>query len=68
MSSERGILMQGIPYQMDVQEDIAKLMMAVTSSEIRLEVERVYPFDEARDALAKVQTRRARGKIVLRLE
>ncbi|GAA5226454.1 NADP-dependent oxidoreductase [Paeniglutamicibacter antarcticus] len=68
VSSERGILMQGIPYQMDVQDDIAKLMMAVTSSEIRLEVERVYPFDEARDALAKVQTRRARGKIVLRLE
>lgn len=68
LDTERGIAMQGIPYQVDVQEAMEELMKAIASSETRLEVERVYPFDEARDALAKVQTRRARGKVVLRLE
>ncbi|MDO5745808.1 MAG: NADP-dependent oxidoreductase [Micrococcaceae bacterium] len=68
LSTERGIAMQGIPYQVDVQDATEELMMAVASSETHLEVERVYPFEEALDALAKVQTRRARGKIVLRLE
>lgn len=65
--TERGIQVAGIPYQADVQDDLTRLMGEIASGEVRVELERVYPFDEAVSALTKVQTRHARGKVVLRL-
>lgn len=50
---------------MDVLDDLVQLMEQIAAGEIHLELEQVYPFA---DALAKVQTRRARGKLVLRRE
>lgn len=66
--SERGIRMMGIPYQVDVVDELMQLMGQIAAGEIHLELERVYPFGDALAALAKVQTRRARGKLVLRRE
>ncbi len=66
LESERGVHMMGIPYQVDVRGEMAKLMEEIVTGEMTLELERVYPFEEALAALAKVQTRRARGKLVLR--
>ena len=66
--SERGAHLTGLPYQLDVGAELGKLMEQIASGQVHLELERVYPFDEALDALAKVQTRRARGKVVLQLE
>lgn len=66
--SERGIHMTGVPYQMDVLDDLVQLMEQIAAGEIHLELEQVYPFADALAALAKVQTRRARGKLVLRRE
>lgn len=65
---ERGVHVQTVPYQTDVRIELADLMAQIASREIHVEVERVYPFENALDALAKVQTRHARGKLVLRLE
>lgn len=65
--SERGIRMAGIPYQLDMRNDLATLVEASAAGEVHVELEHVYPFAEALDALAKVRTRRARGKSVLRL-
>ncbi len=42
-------------------------MTKVAAGEVRVQVERVYPFEEAAAALAKVTTRHARGKVVLTL-
>ena len=63
--SERGITPTGIPYGADVTNELARLMEQITTGEVRLELERVYPFGDALDALAKVRTRRARGKLVI---
>ncbi|NYF96920.1 NADP-dependent oxidoreductase [Janibacter cremeus] len=67
MAVERGIRAGMIAYQADVSRELDQLMADVVSKAIHLEIERVYPFDEAADALARVQTRHARGKLVLRL-
>ncbi|MDK4309240.1 zinc-binding dehydrogenase [Corynebacterium accolens] len=56
---------------MDVLDDLVQLMEQIAAGEIHLELEQVYPFADALAALAalaKVQTRRARGKLVLRRE
>lgn len=66
--SERGAHLTGLPYQLDVRAELGELMAQIASGELHLELERVYPFDEALDALAKVQTRRARGKVVISLD
>lgn len=63
--SERGIQMTGIPYQADVREELVRLMGEIAAGKVHVELERVYPFDEALAALEKVGTRRARGKVVL---
>ena len=65
--SERGIQMTGIPYQADVREELVKLMGEITAGKVHLEIEHLYPFEEALSALAKVGTRHARGKVVLSL-
>ena len=66
--SERGVRMVGIPYHVDVRKELAQLIAEAASGVIHVELERVYPFDEALSALAKVRTRSARGKSVLSLE
>lgn len=65
---ERGVHMGGIPYQVDIRDELVQLMPDIAEGELRVELERVYPFEQALAALAKVQTRRARGKLVLRLD
>lgn len=55
----------GLSYEVDVHEELIEMMERIAAGQIHLEIERTYPFDEAADALAKAQTRRARGKTVL---
>lgn len=66
--SERGVQMNAIPYQVDIRDELVQLMTDIAAGELRVELERVFPFEHALTALAKVQTRRARGKLVLQLE
>ena len=65
--AERSIRVEAIPYQVDVRAQVIQLMADVAVGKIHVELEQVYPFEEALEALAKVQTRRARGKSVLAL-
>lgn len=65
VSAKRGIWAGMISYQADVSRELDQLVADVASKTIHLEIERVYPFDEAADALTRVQTRHARGKLVL---
>ena len=64
---QRGVTVTGLAYQVDVREELAVLVDDILDGRLRLEIERVYPFDDALAALDKVQTRHARGKIVLSL-
>lgn len=63
-STERGVLVEAIPYQVDVRGGMTRLMSDIDEGKMHVEIERVYPFEDALAALAKVQTRRARGKSV----
>lgn len=67
VAPERGINVTGLAYGVDVGAELNALMNDIASGEMRLEIEQVYKFDDAPKALAKVQTRRARGKVVLSL-
>ncbi len=64
----RGIKVAMAPYQVDVREGLSDLLNDAAAGNFHIELERVYPFAEALAALAKVQSRRARGKLVLTLE
>lgn len=61
----RSINVTGLAYGVDVRDEMRTLIGDVALSEIELVIEQVYPFAEALSALAKVQTRRARGKVVV---
>ncbi|MDN5789735.1 MAG: NADP-dependent oxidoreductase [Micrococcales bacterium] len=63
----RGVKVVAPSYEVDVRGELVALMEQIASGQVRLVIEHVYPFDEALAALAKVQTRRARGKVVLSL-
>lgn len=63
----RGVTVSGLAYDADVRGELVELIDQILTGQLRLEIERIYPFDEALEALGKVQTRHARGKIVLSL-
>lgn len=67
VETERGVRVAVVPFQADVRDELVQLFSDVAAGDVRVELERVYPFEDALDALAKVQTRHARGKVVLRL-
>lgn len=67
VAAERGISVGMIAYQKDVHDELTDLMMDVVGDRVHLEIEQVYPFDQAVEALSRVQTRHVRGKLVLRL-
>lgn len=62
-----GVSVVGIAYDVDVRAELIQLVRRIAGGEIHLEIERIYPFGDASEALAKVHTRRARGKTVLTL-
>jgi len=64
----RGINVTGLAYGANVRDELRAVMNDIVSGEMKLVIEKVYPFDEALSAIAKVQTRRARGKVVLTLQ
>lgn len=51
--SERGVHMGGIPYQVEIRDELVQLMTDIAEGGLRVELERVYPFEEALAALAK---------------
>lgn len=67
VSPKDGVNVVGLAYEVDVRDELIVMMQQIVAGQIHLEIERTYPFDDASEALAKVQTRRARGKTVLTL-
>lgn len=66
--TERNIKAVAFPFKMDVREDLIFLMDKIAYGEIRLNIENVFAFDYAFEALRKVGTRRAQGKSIITLE
>ena len=67
VESERNIEVEMIPYQLDVRGELIQFMTDIENNALHLEVEQVYPFEDSLAALAKVQTRHARGKNVIQI-
>lgn len=53
------------PYQLGVTEELTHLVNKIHEGDITLTIERTFPFEEGLEALQKVSTRRARGKVVI---
>lgn len=68
LEPERGIRALSVPHDPDVKGELAGLVADIARGTIHLEIEHTYAFDRALDALAKVRTRHARGKVVLQLD
>lgn len=68
VAPSRGIRVAGLDHGADVRAELEELMNDIVAGTVKLVIEQRYPFAEARAALAKVQTRHARGKIVLTLQ
>lgn len=67
-SAPPGVRVTGLAYHVDVREELVSLMQDIVAGDISLVIEKVYPFADALSALAKTQTRHARGKVVVTLE
>ncbi|MEO7587476.1 MAG: NADP-dependent oxidoreductase [Arachnia sp.] len=67
VAPSRGVTVDMPPHHIDVRQELATFMQQIADGERQLTIEQVFPFEDALQALAKVQTRRARGKTVLTL-
>lgn len=65
ITPNKNISIKQFPYQVDVKEELTQLMDKIASSEIKVTIERKYPFEKGLEALEKTGTRRARGKLVI---
>lgn len=62
-----GVSVVELAYEVNMRDELMVMMEQIAAGRIHLELERTYPFYDASDALAKVQTQRACGKTVLTL-
>lgn len=62
------VAVAGLSYGVDVRDELHELMRDVVTGDLRLVIERTVAFDDAPSALAKTQTRRARGKVVITVD
>lgn len=66
VSSDR-VAVEIVSHFTDVRQALTQMLADVARKELHVEIEQVYPFENALDALHKTQTRRARGKVVIRV-
>lgn len=67
VAPERGVSILMPPHDVDVRAETSRLMQQIADGDVELTLEQIFPFGGALEALAKVQTRHARGKTVLTL-
>lgn len=62
---ERNITVRQMGHNNDTQQKFVQLVRSVSSGEIQIIIEKEYPFEQALEALAKTETRHARGKLIV---
>lgn len=65
---QRNIQIQQMGHEPETQQKLAVLVSAIANGTCQVVIEKEYPFEKALDALAKTETRRARGKLVVRVD
>ncbi len=54
-------------HQLFTNKEIAQLIEEISNGTVKVEIEKEYPFTAALEALEKTETRRARGKMVVKV-
>ncbi len=67
VTPQRQIKVQQVFVGPEVDAALAGVAKKVAAGAIRVELEQVYPFERAVEALEKTETRHARGKVVISL-
>lgn len=67
VSSERDIEVRQMGHQLFANKELIELINKISNEEIKVVVEREYPFRYALDALKETETRHARGKLVVKV-
>lgn len=62
---ERGIAVSQMDHSMETQQKLVELVASMARGEVKIVIEKEYPFDQALEALGKTETRHARGKLVV---
>lgn len=64
---ERNISITQMGHHEDTQKQVLELIDSIANDQVKVIIEKEYPFKEALEALKKTETRHARGKLVVTL-
>ncbi len=64
---KRNVTVKQLQHKLNMQQAISELVQQIVTDKVKVIIERVYPFEDALQALEKTETRHARGKLVVSL-
>ena len=67
VAPQRDIEIRQMGHQQDTHQKMTELVNMISQGKIKAVIEKEYPFDQALDALEKTETRRARGKLIVKI-
>ena len=65
IDTERGISVSQFEHLLSWQDALNGLVDKIVAGKVKVIIEKVYPFEQALDALEKTESRHARGKTVV---
>ena len=68
VTSERGVEIRQMGHQLFTNKELIELTDEISNERLKVVIEKVYPFEDALDALKKTETRHARGKLVVKMD
>ncbi len=66
IQKERGIVPEQMEHSYKTQQKVIDLIDAISNGEIKIVIEKEYPFEQAIEALKKTETRHAKGKLIVK--
>lgn len=64
---ERNIEVRQMEHQLFTNKEMIELVNDISLDKLKITIEKSFPFEEALEALKKTETRRARGKLAVKL-
>jgi NADPH:quinone reductase-like Zn-dependent oxidoreductase len=68
VSSQRNIEVRQMGHQLFTNEEMIELVNQISHEKVKVVIEKEYVFKDALDALKKTETRRARGKLIVKVD
>jgi len=67
VTPQRNIEVRQLSHQQDTHQKMIELVNAISQEKIKVVIEKEYLFEQALDALEKTETKRARGKLIVKI-